>query len=68
MVRAIMVPASGKNIMFKMYDHREGVHSVGELLFELKHLESVATLLSPISIEFTELVVKICREIPLPGV
>lgn len=66
MVHAIMVPASSKNIAFKMYDHREGVYSVGELQFEMKHLETIATLLSTISIEFTALVAKMCREIPLP--
>jgi hypothetical protein len=66
MVHAIMVPASSKNIAFKMYDHREGVYSVGELQFEMVHLETIATLLSSISIEFTKLVAKMCREIPLP--
>ena len=68
MVHAIMVPASSKNIAFKMYDHREGVYSVGELQFEMTHLETITTLLSSISIEYTSLVAKICREIPLPEV
>ena len=31
MVHAIMVPRSKDSITFKMYDHREGVYSVGEL-------------------------------------
>jgi hypothetical protein len=66
MVHAIMVPVSSEDIAFTMYDHREGVYSVGKLQFELKHLETIATLLSPISIEFTNLVAKMCREIPLP--
>jgi hypothetical protein len=66
MVHAIMVPVSRKNIAFKMYDHREGVYSVGELQFEMKHLETIATLLGSISIEFTSLVANMCREIPLP--
>jgi hypothetical protein len=48
-----------------MYDHREGAYSIGELNFELNHLEKIATLLGSISTEFTELVAKICREIPL---
>jgi hypothetical protein len=48
-----------------MYDHREGLYSVGELQFEMNHLETIATLLSSISIEFTDLVARICREIPL---
>jgi hypothetical protein len=66
MVHAIMVPRSAQDIAFKMYDHREGVYSVGELQFEMQHLESLATLISSISIEFTSLVGKLCREIPLP--
>ena len=66
MVHAIMVPASSKNIAFKMYDHREGSYSAGELQFEMTHLETIATLLSSISIELTGLVSKICREILLP--
>jgi hypothetical protein len=49
-----------------MYDHREGVYSVGELQFEMKHLETIATRITPLSVEFTNLVAKICREIPLP--
>jgi hypothetical protein len=68
MVHAIMVPASSNNIAFKMYDHREGDYGVGELQFEMKHLETIATRLSSISIEFTSLAAKICREIPLPAV
>jgi hypothetical protein len=67
MVHAIMVPKSSSDIAFTMYDHREGVYSVGALQLEMKHLEQAATLLSPISIEFTNLVAKICREIPLPA-
>jgi hypothetical protein len=66
MVHAIMVPASSKNIAFTMYDHREGVYSVGDLRFEMKHLETIATLIGSISIEFTSLVAKMCRDIPLP--
>jgi hypothetical protein len=66
MVHAIMVPLSSSHIAFTMYDHREGVYSVGELQFEMKHLEAIATLISSISIEFTSLVAKLCREIPLP--
>ncbi len=68
MVHAIMVPRSHVDISFTMYDHREGVYSVGALQFEMKHLEQAATLLSPISVEFTNLVAKICREVPLPEV
>ena len=37
MVHAIMVPASSKTIAFKMYDHREGGYSAGELQFEMTH-------------------------------
>ena len=66
MVHAIMVPASAQDIAFTMYDHREGAYSVGNLQFQMKHLEDIATLLGSISIEFTSLVAKICREIPLP--
>jgi len=66
MVHAIMVPVSSNQIAFTMYDHREGAYSVGELQFEMKHLEAIATLISSISIEFTSLVAKMCREIPLP--
>jgi hypothetical protein len=66
MAHAIMVPVSGSEVIFSMYDHREGVYSAGKLQFEMNHLETHATLLSPISIEFTNLVAKICREIPLP--
>jgi hypothetical protein len=50
-----------------MYDHREGLYSVGELQFEMNHLETIATLLSSISIEFTDLVARICREITSGG-
>jgi hypothetical protein len=53
MVHAIMVPESAQDVAFMMYDHREGVYSVGELLFEIKHLESIATLIGSISVEFT---------------
>lgn len=67
LAHAIMVPRSREHISFTMYDHREGVYSVGQLELELKHLEVVATLISPISSEFTSLVAKICREIPLPA-
>lgn len=66
MVHAIMVPRTDKDIAFKMYDHREGVYSVGELQFEMKHLEKLATLFSKISIDFTNLAAEICRDIPLP--
>jgi hypothetical protein len=66
MVHAIMVPRNSEDIGFKMYDHREGVYSVGELQFEMNHLKSIATLLNPLSVEFTKLVAKMCREIPLP--
>jgi len=66
MVHAIMVPRSREDIAFQMYDHREGVYSVGALQFKMKHLEDIATLLNPISVEFTNLVAKMCREIPLP--
>jgi hypothetical protein len=68
MVHAIMVPTSSTDIEFMMYDHREGAYSVGNLQFEKKHLETLAELLSSISIEFTNLVAKMCREIPLPEV
>ncbi len=66
MVHAIMVPRNSTNIAFTMYDHREGLYSVGELHFEMKHLETIATLFSSISIEFTSLIATMCREIPLP--
>lgn len=66
MVHAIMVPRTSKNITFRMYDHREGLYSVGDLLFEIEHLETVATQISSVSIEFTTLVAKMCRDIPLP--
>lgn len=65
MAHAIMVPRSSKDIAFKMYDHREGVYSVGELQFEMEHLEKLATSISDISINFTSLVATICNEIPL---
>ena len=65
MAHAIMVPRSSKDIAFKMYDHREGVYSVGELQFEMEHLEKLATSISDISINFPILVAKICDEIPL---
>ena len=66
MAHALMVPHSRTSIKFLMYDHREGVYSLGELLFELKHLETLAKEFAPLSIDFTELAAKICREIPLP--
>jgi hypothetical protein len=67
MVHAIMVPTSSKgDQIFKMYDHREGIYSVGELHFEMMHLEKLATMIGAISAEFTSLVSKMCREIPLP--
>jgi hypothetical protein len=66
MVHAIMVPAGSKEITFRMYDHREGVYSVGDLHFEMTHLETLATQIADVSIEFTSLVAKICSEIPLP--
>lgn len=68
LAHAIMAPKSSNEIMFRMYDHREGQYSVGELRFELSHLETIANLISAISIEFTASVAKICREIPLPEV
>jgi hypothetical protein len=42
MVHAIMVPRSTGDILFMMYDHREGEYSVGSLQFELNHLETIA--------------------------
>jgi hypothetical protein len=67
MVHAIMVPASSKgDLVFRMYDHREGIYSVGDLHFEMTHLEKLATMIAAISAEFTSLVAKMCREIPLP--
>jgi hypothetical protein len=66
MVHALMVPKSRTNIKLMMYDHREGVYSVGELQFELEHLETLANEFAPLSIAFTELTAKMCREIPLP--
>jgi len=66
MVHAIMVPRDSKNIAFRMYDHREGDYSVGELQFEMKNLEDLATSIGGISADFTALVARICREIPLP--
>jgi hypothetical protein len=68
MVHGIMVPTSDKDIAFRMYDHREGVYSVGDLQFEMKHLESIATLIGEISTELPSLVAKICRELSLPEV
>jgi hypothetical protein len=68
MVHAIMVPRARECIDFKMYDHREGVYGVGELRFELQHLEKLAAMLSPVSLAFAELVSKICRDVPLPEV
>jgi len=68
MVHAIMVPRASNDILFKMYDHREGDYSVGTLQFELKHIKTLATLIGSISLEFTSLVAKICREIPLAEV
>ena len=56
---------SSENIAFRMFDHREGVYSVGELQFELRHLETLAKEFAPLSIEFTELTAKMCSEIPL---
>lgn len=68
MVHGIMVPTSDKNIAFTMYDHRDGIYSVGKLQFEMKHLAAIATLLGEISTELPSLVAKICHEIPLPEV
>jgi hypothetical protein len=68
MAHAIMVPKSLTDISFKMYDHREGVYSVGELQFELKHFEDLVNLISSISSDFTSLVAKICSTIHLPAV
>jgi hypothetical protein len=66
MAHAIMVPKSATDIAFRMYDHREGVYSVGELQFEMQHLKALADLLGQISVGFTSLVARICKEIPLP--
>ena len=66
MVHAIMVPRGSNDIAFTMYDHREGVYSVGELQFEMKNLEVLATSIGGISADFTALVARICRELPLP--
>jgi hypothetical protein len=41
------------------------VYRVGGLQLEMKHLESIAKLISPISIEFTSLVAEIYLEMPL---
>jgi len=68
MAHAITVPASIDNITFQMYDHREGVYSVGELRFELTHLEQIAKSIGEISADFTALIARICREIPLAEV
>jgi len=62
MAHAIMVPRSSKDIAFKMYDHCEGVYSVGELQFEMEHLEKLATSIRDISINFTSMVGKICDD------
>ncbi len=67
MTHAMMVARTPTDISFRMYDHREGIHSVGTLQFELKHLEALATLISSISSDFTSLIARICREIPLPA-
>jgi hypothetical protein len=66
MAHAIMVAKNSGDIAFMMYDHREGVYSVGQLQFEMKNLGTLAALLSPMSTGFADLVVKICSEIPLP--
>ena len=68
MVHAIMVPAGRSNITFKLYDHREGVYSAGVLQLEFTDLRTITDLLSLLSVEFTSLVSKICRDIPLPAV
>jgi len=66
MVHAIMVPRNHTRVEFKMYDHRAGNYSVGELVLEMKHMQAIAEQISSVSIEFTRLVAKMCREIPLP--
>ena len=58
LAHAIMVPRSREHISFTMYDHREGVYSVGQLELELKHLEVVATLDQP----FIERIHGPCRQ------
>jgi hypothetical protein len=68
LVHGIMVPRSKTRILFQMYDHREGVYSIGELLFELKHLEAIARMIGAVSSNFTSLVARMCRQIPLPEV
>jgi len=65
MANALMVPRSKNDIAFRMYDHREGQHSVGALQFELRHMEMLSGVISTLSSEFTALVARICREIPL---
>lgn len=66
MAHAIMVPKSAADILFRMYDHREGDYSVGELKLELHHLKALAESLQEISSEFTALVARICIETSLP--
>jgi hypothetical protein len=65
LVHGIMVPQNENSVLFQMYDHREGVYSIGELHFELRHLEAIAKMIGTVSSQFTSLVARICRQIPL---
>ncbi len=68
LAHAIMVPVTARLLHFRMYDHREGVYSVGELEFEMKHLVMLSNLIGEISPDFTHLIARICNEIPLPEI
>jgi hypothetical protein len=66
MAHALMVPTSKQEIAFRMYDHREGIYSVGDLEFEMEHFETLADLFGKISLEYIDLIGRICTGIPLP--
>jgi hypothetical protein len=78
MVHGIMVilrdAVDRTTLCFHMYDHKkvmdEGVKKsvvhLGTMNATLEQLDSLAVALQPISTGFTELVARICREVPLP--
>lgn len=65
MAHAMMVPRSKSDITFKMYDHREGEYGEGTLKVSLDDMKHTANRIQPISSDFSALVAKICREVPL---
>jgi hypothetical protein len=62
-------------LAFSMYDHRpvngagerKSMVHAGRLEMNLEELDALVASLQPISTNFTALVARICREVPLPA-